>query len=39
MSRQRKPIKTKVKDIIDYWIQYISECGSNFDWSEADKVC
>lgn len=35
----RKPIKTKVKDIIDYWIQYISECDSNFDWSEADKVC
>lgn len=39
MSKQRKPIKTKVKDIINYWIQYKDECDLNFDWSEADKIC
>lgn len=39
MPNKRKPIKTKEKEIIDYWIQYIDECGSNFDWAEADKVC
>ena len=39
MKSKRKPIKTKTKEIIDYWIQYIDECGMNFDWAEADEVC
>lgn len=40
MKNKRKPIKTKVQDIIDYWIKYINEDDRmNFDWAEADKVC
>ena len=39
MKNKRKPIKTTKRNIIDYWIQYIDECGMNFDWAEADTIC
>lgn len=39
MGKKRGNIKTKKQDIINYWIKYIDECGMNFDWAEADKVC
>ena len=39
MSNKRKPINTKPKDIINYWMQYMDECDLNFDWSEANQVC
>lgn len=39
MKKKRKAIKTKIKDIINYWIQFGEECGLNFDWSEADTIC
>lgn len=39
MKNKRSNIKTKVQDIIDYWIKYEDECGLNFDWAEASTVC
>lgn len=39
MKSKRKNIKTKIPEIIDYWIRLEDECELNFDWSEADIVC
>lgn len=39
MSRNNKNIKTKVKDIIEYWRIHEKDDCPNFDWSEADRIC
>lgn len=39
MKDKRKNIKTKIPEIIDYWIKFEDECDLNFDWSEADIMC
>lgn len=39
MKNKRKPIKTKISEIIDYWIRFEDECDLNFDWSEANTIC
>lgn len=31
MKNKRKPIKTKISEIIDYWIRFEDECDLNFD--------
>ncbi len=36
---QRKAIKTKFKDIVDYWAQHQDECGLSVDWAEAESRC
>jgi len=35
----RKPIKTKIEDIVDYWSRHMDECGLSVDWSEAHSHC
>jgi len=37
--RKRPPIKTTIKEAIDYWCTRIDECGLSVDWSEADTHC
>lgn len=37
--KKRKPIKTKKKEIVDYWAKHIDECGLSIDFSEAHELC
>lgn len=37
--KKRKPIKTKKKEIVDYWVKHIDECGLSIDFSEAHELC
>lgn len=39
MKNKRTKIKTKIQEIIDYWIKIEKEYYLNFDWSEAHIVC
>lgn len=39
MSRSSSNIKTKIKDIVEYWCEHEKDDCPSFDWSEADKVC
>jgi len=34
---KRKPIKTKIDDIVDYWSERISESDISVDWTEANS--
>jgi len=36
---ERQPIKTTIKEAVDYWSGRISECELSVDWSEADTHC
>ena len=36
---KRGSIKTKIKDVVDYWSARVDECGLSVDWSEADSRC
>lgn len=36
---KRVNIKTKNKDIIDYWSVRVDECSLSIDWAEADSRC
>ena len=36
---KREPIKTSIKEIVDYWSQHQDESGLSVDWAEAHERC
>ena len=36
---RRKPIKTTIREAVDYWSRRVSECDLSVDWSEAETHC
>lgn len=36
---KRKPIKTKKREIKEYWEKHETECGLSVDWEEAESRC
>ena len=36
---KREPIKTSIKEIVNYWAEHVDESGLSVDWSEADHRC
>lgn len=36
---RRLPIKTTIREAVDYWSRRIDECGLSIDWSEAETHC
>ena len=37
--KERRTIKTSMKEILDYWSKHVDECGLSVDWAEADCRC
>ena len=36
---QRKPNRTTISEIVDYWAARVDECNLSIDWAEAEEYC
>ena len=39
MGKNREPIKTTIKEAVNYWVKYQDESGLSVDWAEAEERC